>query len=66
MTNSESVLLEKLRRLPPEKIEVVEQFIDKLLMQKEKQFLALSAMALSENSLARIWDNSEDAEYDNL
>ncbi|WP_204103474.1 MULTISPECIES: hypothetical protein [Spirulina sp. CCY15215] len=66
MTNSESVLLEKLRRLPPEQIEVVEQFIDELLVQREKRFLVRSAMTLSENSLAKIWDNSEDAEYDNL
>ena len=59
MTNPESVLLEKLRRLPPEQIEVVEQFIDELLVQKEERLLVLSAQSSIVGYLQSLKDRIE-------
>jgi hypothetical protein len=64
--NSETTLMEKIRSLPPEKITVVEDFIDFLLTRSEDHLLVYTATKLSEKAFAKIWDNPEDAEYDEL
>jgi hypothetical protein len=68
MTGNEQRLLEKIRKLPSEKVVEVEDFID-FLYQRETEIdhnLVLSATKLSEASFSKIWNNPEDAEYDNL
>jgi hypothetical protein len=64
---SEQRLLEKIRKLPFDKIVELENFID-LLYQRSKssQNLVTTSTQLSEASFAKIWDNPEDAAYDNL
>ncbi len=64
--NSETTLMEKIRSLPPDKITVVEDFIDFLLTRSEESLLLYTATKLSEKAFAKIWDNPEDAEYDEL
>jgi hypothetical protein len=64
--NSETTLMEKIRSLPPDKITVVEDFIDFLLTRSEESLLVYTATQLSEKAFAKIWDNPEDAEYDEL
>ena len=59
-------ILEKLQRLSPERIMEVEDFIDFLKQRDEDRRLTQAAMATSEASFQRIWDNPEDAEYDKL
>ncbi len=59
-------LLEKIRHLVPEQILLVENFIDSLYEQEEDVNLTLAATKLSEPALQKIWDNPDDAEYDNL
>ena len=43
-----------------------EDFIDFLLTRSEDTLLTNSATQLSEAAFAKIWDNPEDAEYDEL
>jgi hypothetical protein len=61
-------LLEKIRDLPSEKVIEVEDFIDFLCdrQRDSSHNLVLAATKLSEASFAKIWDNPEDAAYDNL
>ncbi|MEM1394176.1 MAG: toxin-antitoxin system, antitoxin component, Xre family protein [Cyanobacteria bacterium P01_H01_bin.150] len=62
----EQRLIEKIRKLVPEQVVLVENFIDSLSEQNEDYNLTLAAAKLSEPTLQKIWDNSEDAEYDQL
>jgi hypothetical protein len=64
----EQRLLEKIRKLPSVKVIEVEDFIDFLHQrQTESNYnLSVAATKLSEVSFTKIWDNSEDAAYDNL
>lgn len=58
-------LVEKLAALPPEQVAEVETFIDFLRHRADRtttgDFAAASATAF-----ARVWDNAEDAAYDEL
>ncbi len=64
----EQRLLDKIRKLTSEKVIEVEDFIDFLYQRQtdSDQTLTIAAAKVSEVSFAKIWDNSEDAEYDNL
>lgn len=59
-------LLDKINRLPPEKVAVVEDFVEFLGHRNEIDSLVTTASKLSEKSFQKVWDNAEDAEYDNL
>jgi hypothetical protein len=64
----EQRLLEKIRKLPSERAIEVEDFID-FLYQRETESddsLVHAATKMSENSFSKIWNNSEDAQYDTL
>ena len=64
----EQRLLEKIRNLSSDKITEVEDFIDFLYQRQtnSEQNLIMAATKLSEASFSKVWDNPEDAEYDNL
>jgi hypothetical protein len=64
----EERLLDKIRNLSSDKITEVEDFIDFLYQRQTNsdQHLTMSATKLSEASFSEIWENPEDAEYDNL
>ena len=64
--NPETKLMEKIRSLPPDKITVLEDFLDFLLTRSEYNLLVYTATKLSEAAFAKIWDNPEDAEYEEL
>ncbi|MEH1871118.1 toxin-antitoxin system, antitoxin component, Xre family protein [Nostoc sp.] len=63
---SEQRLLKKIRQLPPEKVLLVEDFIDSLDQQNTDHRLTFAAAKLSEPVMLKIWDNPDDAEYDKL
>lgn len=63
---SEQRLLEKIRQLLPEQVFQVEVFINSLCQQNADHSLTVAAAKLSEPVLQRIWDNPDDAEYDQL
>jgi len=64
--DAEQKLLEKIKRLPPEKAAEVEDFIDFLAQRESERDLARAAMRLSEDAFAKVWDSGDDADYDRL
>ena len=63
---SEEELLAKIRRLAPERVAEVEDFVDFLRQRDEERGLTEVASRLSEAAFARIWENPDDADYDRL
>ena len=59
-------LLKKICRLPPDKVAVIEDFVDFLGHRNETDPWVKAASKLAEKSFQQAWDNPEDAEYDNL
>lgn len=65
MMQATEILIEKIKILPPQKLAEVIDFVE-FLTQKEERKLAASASKLSEDVFAKVWDNDEDAIYDEL
>lgn len=63
---TEEALLEKIRRLAPERVAEVEDFVDFLRQRDQEQSLTEAASRLSEPAFARVWENPDDADYDRL
>ena len=59
-------VVQKLEALAPNRIDEVEEFIDFLSQRDTDQQLTQAAMAASESTLSEIWNNDDDAEYDQL
>ena len=59
-------LVDKIQSLPPEKIAVVEDFVEFLRHRDDDLHLTAATVRLSEKSFQQVWDNPDDAEYDNL
>jgi hypothetical protein len=62
----EQDLIEKIRTLPEEKLGELEDFVDFLRQRSEDRQLTQAAARRSEDVLRRVWDNPDDAEYDQL
>jgi len=65
-TQQHKELFSKIRKLPPEKVAVIDDFVEFLSHRDEMDILVRAAEKLSEKSFQKVWDNPEDAEYDNL
>ena len=63
---SQQALIEKILKLPPDKVLEVEDFVDFLLTRTQDQQLVMAAATLSEAAFQTVWDNPDDAEYDQL
>lgn len=61
----EKELIEKIKGLPPDKIAEVVDFVD-FLANRDDRLLVQAASRISEPAFAKVWNNPEDAEYDNL
>jgi hypothetical protein len=59
-------LIEKIRKLPPEKQAEVEDFVDFLNFRDEDRRLTHAAAKLSEDAFREVWDNDPDSAYDQL
>ena len=59
------LLFEKIEQLPPQKIAEVINFVD-FLAEREEKKLVEAAAKLSEDSFGKVWNNDEDAIYDEL
>lgn len=59
-------LIEKIRRLPDDKIAEVEDFVDFLRERQEERRLVQAVSGASTAATAKIWDNPDDAAYDRL
>ena len=62
----ENRLMEKVKKLSVKQIQQVEKFIDSLSQENSDRQLTFSSTKLSESAFNKIWDNPEDADYDNL
>ncbi len=58
-------LIEKIKKLPPERISEVEDFVD-FIAERDERRLVHAATKMSEESFRNVWDNEEDAAYDRL
>ena len=63
---TEEELLAKIRRLAPERMAEVDDFIDFLRQRDEERGIAEAASGLSEAAFAKVWENPDDADYDRL
>lgn len=59
-------LLEKIRTLPEDKIAEVADFVEFLRFRSAERDLAVAVTRVSERAFAKVWDNPDDAEYDEL
>jgi hypothetical protein len=59
-------VVRKLQLLSPDRVSEVEDFIDFLSQRGLDQQVVQAAMAASQPALSEIWNNPEDAEYDQL
>ena len=64
--NNEQAIIEKLKGLPPERVAEVEDFVDFLRTRSEEQRLTQAATKASTPAFSKVWDNPEDADYDEL
>jgi hypothetical protein len=62
----EEQLLAKIRRLLPERVSEVEDFVDFLRLRDDERQLTRAATQVSEAAFARVWENPDDADYDQL
>jgi hypothetical protein len=64
----EQRLIEKIRKLSSTRIVEIEDFINFLSQREDRSDtnLTLAASNLSEAAFAKVWNNPEDAEYDDL
>jgi hypothetical protein len=59
-------ILSKMRDLSPERVAEVEDFIDFLRQRQDERLLTHAATKLAEGSFEKVWDNPDDAAYDQL
>ena len=63
---AQDTLIQKIRRLPPDRVAEVEDFVDFLHAREDEQRLRRAAAKASEASFASVWNNDEDAAYDRM
>ena len=66
MNEPDQVLFDKIKKLPPQRLAEVEDFVDFLRTRENEQRFALAAAKASEASFAQVWDNDDDAAYDRM
>ena len=59
-------MMEKLEHLTPDRLAEVEDFIDFIQQRDSDKLLRQDYARTSEAAFAKVWDNDEDAIYDNL
>lgn len=62
----EKIIIEKIRTLSPEKVTQLVDFADFLSQKDSDRQLTGAVNKLAEPAFNRVWDNPEDAVYDNL
>lgn len=66
LSTQEQELIAKIRKLSPALMVEVEDFIDFLSQRRDDREAVLAAARMSESAFAEVWDNPEDAAYDDL
>lgn len=65
-SNQESMLIQKIRSLAPEKIVEVVDFVDFLSQKDQDRRVLKAANKMAEDAFNKVWDNTEDEAYDSL
>ena len=65
-TRDPQALIEKLKNLPPERVAEVEDFVDFLRTREGERAAVRAATRAAEPAFAKVWDNDDDAGYDEL
>ena len=65
MPNAQS-LIDKIKALPPDRLDEVEDFVDFIASRAQERSLARAAAATSTPVFAKMWSNPEDDVYDAL
>jgi hypothetical protein len=65
MRNPQS-LIDKIKALPPDRIDEVEDFIDFIASRAQDRALTRAAAATSAPAFAKIWNNPDDDDYNAL
>jgi hypothetical protein len=65
MSNPQS-LIDKIKALPAERIEEIEDFVDFIATRAQNRALTRAAAAASASAFAKIWNNPDDDAYDAL
>lgn len=65
-TRDPQALIEKLKTLPPERVAEVEDFVDFLRTRDGERAAVRASAGASEPAFAKVWDNDDDAAYDQL
>jgi hypothetical protein len=63
---NEAELLDKIRTLPADKIAEVEDFVEFLQQKTEAAQLSSAVSRIAEPAFKKVWDNPDDADYDQL
>ncbi len=63
---NEAELLDKLRALPADKIVEVADFIEFLQQKTQAAELSSAVSRIAEPAFKKVWDNPDDADYDEL
>ncbi len=66
LSDKEKHILAKIRQCSPTQLAEIEDFIDFLSQRYRDRQIVAAATAASEPSFAQVWDNPEDAVYDDL
>lgn len=59
-------LIEKINTLPDQRVAEVEDFVDFIRLREHDRTLVRSAAGASAPAFAAVWDNPDDAAYDEL
>lgn len=65
-SNQESMLIQKIRSLAPDKIVEVVDFVDFLSQKDQDRRMVQAANKMAEEAFNKVWDNTEDEAYDSL
>ena len=63
---AQETLIQKIQKLPPDRVAEVEDFVDFLTVRDQDRRLTQAATRMSEDAFRAVWDNADDAEYDSL
>lgn len=59
-------LIAKIKALPAERIDEVEDFVDFIATRSQDRALVRAALRTSEQAFSKVWSNSDDDAYDAL
>jgi hypothetical protein len=64
MSTPHQALLDKIKQLPPQRMAEVENFVDFLRSREDERRLVSAAAEASAPSFAQVWNNDEDAAFE--